>query len=98
MIRLGMRSDYVQPLWMGVTIIIDEVTGSGKGEIEVTAVLLTNTKILRAAGFLQAAVAVSPRPHHGKITLPGRSPRVCQRPACWSAVLMPRRESGQRSR
>ena len=25
-----------------ITIIVDEVTGSGKGEIEVTAVLLTN--------------------------------------------------------
>ena len=25
-IRLGMRSDYVQPLWMGVTIIIDETS------------------------------------------------------------------------
>ena len=58
-IRLGMRSDYVQPMWMGVTIIVDEVTGSGKGEIEVTAVLLTNTKILRAAGFYKQQVAVS---------------------------------------
>ena len=58
-IRLGMRSDYVQPLWMGVTIIVDEVTGSGKGEIEVTAVLLTNTSITRAAGFYKQQVAVS---------------------------------------
>ena len=58
-IRLGMRSDYVQPMWNGVTIIVDEVTGSGKGEIEVTAVLLTNTKILRAAGFFKQQVAVS---------------------------------------
>ena len=58
-IRLGMRSDYVQPLWMGVTILVDEISGSGKGEIEVTAVLLTNTKILRAAGFFKQQVAVS---------------------------------------
>ena len=58
-IRLGMRSDYVQPLWMGITIIVDEVTGSGKGEIEVTAVLLTNTKILRSAGFYKQQIAVS---------------------------------------
>ena len=35
------------------TIIVDEVTLSGKGEIEVTAVLGMNTKILRAAGFLE---------------------------------------------
>lgn len=50
-IRLGMRRDMVQPMWDGVTIITDEVTRSGQGEIEVTAVLLMNTKILRAAGF-----------------------------------------------
>ena len=58
-IRLGMRSDYVQPMWMGVTIIVDEVTGSGKGEIEVTAVLLTNTKILRSSGFYKQQAQVS---------------------------------------
>ena len=58
-VRLGMRSDYVQPMWNGVTIIVDEVTGSGKGEIEVTAVMLTNTKILRSAGFYKQQVAVS---------------------------------------
>ena len=58
-IRLGMRSDYVQPVWMGVTIIVDEVTGSGKGEIEVTAVLLTNTKILRQDGFYKQQAQVS---------------------------------------
>ena len=50
-VRLGMRRDMVQPLWNGVTIITDEVTLSGKGEIEITAVLLMNTRILRAAGF-----------------------------------------------
>ena len=50
-IRLGSRRDMVQPVWAGVTIIVDEVTLSGKGEIEITAVLLMNTKILRVAGF-----------------------------------------------
>ena len=50
-IRRGMRRDMVQPLWAGVTLIVDEVTGSGKGEIEVTAVMAMNTKILRAGGF-----------------------------------------------
>ena len=49
-IRMGLRSDYVQPMWMGVTIIVDEISGSGTGLIEVTAVLLTNTKILRSNG------------------------------------------------
>ena len=50
-IRLGMRRDMVQPVWGAVTIIVDEVTLSGLGEIEVTAVLGMNTKILRADGF-----------------------------------------------
>ena len=50
-VRLGLRRDSVQPIWGAVTIIVDEVTLSGKGEIEVTAVMQMNTKILRAAGF-----------------------------------------------
>ena len=50
-IRLGTRRDAVQPVWGAVTIIVDEVTLSGKGEIEVTAVMQMNTKILRAGGF-----------------------------------------------
>ena len=58
-IRLGSRIDYIQPMWNNISIIVDEVTGSGKGEIEVTAVLLTNTKILRAAGFYKQQVQVS---------------------------------------
>ena len=50
-VRLGSRRDMVQPVWGAVTIIVDEVTKSGAGEIEVTAVLGMNTKILRADGF-----------------------------------------------
>ena len=50
-IRLGSRRDMVQPTWNGVTIIVDEATLSGGGEIEISAVLLMNTKILRKAGF-----------------------------------------------
>ena len=50
-VRLGMRRDMVQPMWAGVSLIVDEVTRSGKGEIEITAVLLLATKIIRKAGF-----------------------------------------------
>ena len=50
-VRLGLRRDAVQPVWGAVTIIVDEVTLSGKGEIEVTAVMQMNTKILRVGGF-----------------------------------------------
>ena len=50
-VRLGLQRDAVQPVWSAATIIVDETSLSGKGEIEVTAVLGMNTKILRAAGF-----------------------------------------------
>ena len=50
-IRLGSRRDMVQPVWSGVTIIVDEISLAGKGEIEITAVMLMNTKILRKTGF-----------------------------------------------
>ena len=50
-VRLGSRRDAVQPMWTGVTLIVDEVTRSGAGEIEVTAVMLLATKIIRAGGF-----------------------------------------------
>ena len=56
-IRLGARRDAVQPVWAGVTIIVDEYGDrAGAGEIEVTAVLLANTKILRAGGFWKQEV------------------------------------------
>ena len=48
-IRLGSQRFMVQPMWENVGLIVDEVTGSGAGTIEVTAVLLMNTKIVRAA-------------------------------------------------
>ena len=50
-IRLGMRRDMVVPVWEGITLIPDEVTLAGKGQIQVTAVMLHAIKILRAAGF-----------------------------------------------
>ena len=51
-VRLGMRRDMTQPVWQAVTIVVDEYGAlAGKGEIEVTAVLGMNTKILRADGF-----------------------------------------------
>ena len=46
----------VQPVWGAVTIIVDEVTLSGKGEIEITAVMQMNTKILRPAGFYKQQI------------------------------------------
>ena len=56
-IRLGLRRDMVQPVWGGVTLIVDEYGElAGKGEIEVTAVVGTNVKILRADGFFKQQI------------------------------------------
>ena len=50
-IRLGMRRDYVAPLWEGITLINDEITKAANGQIVITAVMLYAIKLLRAAGF-----------------------------------------------
>ena len=49
--RKGMRGDFVNPLWQGITIIPDEITAADNGEIKLTAVLMANRRMLRAAGF-----------------------------------------------
>ena len=55
-IRLGMRRDMTAPVWEGVTLIPDEITKDGSGQIVVTAVMLYSVKILRAAGLALRAV------------------------------------------
>ena len=50
-VRRGMRADAVAPLWRGVTLIPDEVTKAGTGEIVITAVLLAAFKVVRTDGF-----------------------------------------------
>ena len=50
-VRLWMRRDMVCPMWEGVSLIYDEITGQTKGEINITAVLLFATKILRSNAF-----------------------------------------------
>ncbi len=52
-VRRGMRRDAVAAIWEGVTLIPDEVTKAGTGQIVVTAVMLHAVKILRAAGFVR---------------------------------------------
>ena len=54
-IRLGMRRDYVTPLWQGISIIPDEVTKAASGQIVITAILLFGAKLLRAGGFYKQA-------------------------------------------
>ena len=51
LIRRGMRRDAISPVWEGVTLIPDEVTKAGTGQIVVTAVLLYAATVLRGGGF-----------------------------------------------
>ena len=50
-IRLGMRRDMVAPVWGNITLIPDEVTKAGAGQVVLTAVLLHAVKLLRSGGF-----------------------------------------------
>ena len=51
LVRRGTRRDMVAPVWGAVTLIPDEITLAGKGQIQLTAVLLHAIKILRTGGF-----------------------------------------------
>ena len=51
LVRLGNRADMVAPVWSGTTLIPDEISLASKGQIQLTAVLLYATKILRTGGF-----------------------------------------------
>ena len=55
-IRRGLREDMVAPIWQGITIIPDEITQIGKGQIRVTAIMLFAVKLLRAGGFYKQQV------------------------------------------
>ena len=55
-VRLGMRRDMVCPIWDGVTLIPDEITKAGSGQIVITAIMLHAVKIIRAAGFYKQQV------------------------------------------
>ena len=55
-VRRGMRRDMVVPIWEGISLIPDEITGAKKGEITITAVMLHAVKIIRPAGFYKQQV------------------------------------------
>lgn len=50
-VRLGNRRDAVSPVWQGVSLIPDEITGAATQEINITAYMMFAMKILRAGGF-----------------------------------------------
>ena len=55
-VRKGSREDAAVGMWAGVEIIDDPYSGSGKGERELTAVLLAAFKVTRPAGFRRIQV------------------------------------------
>lgn len=55
-IRLGMRRDYVAPIWDNLVLIPDEVTKAKQGQIVITAVMLYAAKLLRADGFYKQQI------------------------------------------
>ena len=57
-IRLGSRRDCVAPIWEGITLIPDEITKAGAGQIVITAVMLHAVKVLRVNGFYKQQLQV----------------------------------------
>ncbi|MCY3857738.1 MAG: hypothetical protein OXG25_02385 [Gammaproteobacteria bacterium] len=51
-IRKGTMLAATTPIWQGITLIPDEITKAATGEIVITAVMLYNAAVLRAAAFL----------------------------------------------
>ena len=51
-IRRGMSATAVAPTWEGITLIPDEMTKAGSGQIVVTAVMLYTMKVLRTGAGL----------------------------------------------
>ena len=50
-VRKGGRRDAVVALWPSVDLILDEISGQKKGEINITGILLGAFKVLRTGGF-----------------------------------------------
>lgn len=58
-VRLGLRRDYVAPIWSGITILPDEITKAASGGVVLTAIMLAAQKLTRAGGFYKQQIDVS---------------------------------------
>ena len=58
-VRKGMRRDFTCPMWQGVEIVYDDITGAGSGELIIWAYLMAARKLLRADGFARRMVQVA---------------------------------------
>ena len=57
-IRRGSRRDFVAPIWNGIALVRDEYSGSQKTEVQLTAIMLANWKLIRSGGFYKQEVQV----------------------------------------
>ena len=55
-VRLGSRQDAVAPVWDGVQLIVDEITGKATGAISLTAIMLAQFKVVRTGSFKRVQV------------------------------------------
>ena len=58
-VRLGMRRDMVAPIWSNIALVPDELTLIKKGQIQITAIMLSAQKVLRADGFHKQQVQIA---------------------------------------
>ena len=58
-VRKGMRRDFSCPMWQGVEIVYDDITGASSGELVIWAYLMAARKLLRADGFARRMVQVA---------------------------------------
>ena len=59
-VRLGLRRDYVAPIWNGISIIAGrDFTKAASGGVVLTAVMLAAQKLTRAGGFYKQQIDVS---------------------------------------
>lgn len=57
-VRKGMARDFACAMWNAVYLIFDEISKASTGEIQITAVTMSNRALLRSDGFARRAVQV----------------------------------------
>ena len=55
----GMARAAVAPVWEGIRLIRDEITGAAKGEVALTAISLVSFGVLRKAQYRWVRIATA---------------------------------------
>ena len=58
-VRKGSRRDFTCPMWQGIEIVFDDITGAANGELVIWAYLMAARKLLRSDGFQRRVVQVA---------------------------------------